>query len=198
MKQAICIAALVCCTLNLHSQTRGRMFTDTMSPADFQKCGLEKLSQSELDALNAWMLKVVIAVKTEMSGVGSQAVGRGANEDVTLYDKNGNPVAYISPSEEMNIYLWSGRPVAYLSEKDIYGFNGKHLGWFEDGKIYDHSGRVVGTTAEATVVAIKAEPAKPFKQFAPFKAFQQFAPFQPFLGLTWAETPLVVFLAAGR
>ncbi len=35
----------------------------------------------------------------------------------------------------LTIYLWGGKPVAYLSaESDdgfhVYGFNGKHLGWF--------------------------------------------------------------------
>jgi hypothetical protein len=50
----------------------------------------------------------------------------------TLFDINGNPVAYIDYDDEDIIYLWDGIPVAYLDyESNIYGFNGKYLGWLK-------------------------------------------------------------------
>lgn len=44
-------------------------------------------------------------------------------------------VAYIDADDELTIYLWGGKPVAYLerdtgNEFHVYGFSGKHLGWF--------------------------------------------------------------------
>jgi 4-fold beta-flower domain-containing protein len=57
-----------------------------------------------------------------------------AQDETTLFSSQGKPTAYIA--DDSTIYLWSGKPVAYLypdSVNDglnIYGFNGKHLGWF--------------------------------------------------------------------
>jgi hypothetical protein len=48
------------------------------------------------------------------------------SEEITLYDANGDPTAYIAPDEELTIYLWDGKPVAYLvptgTAFSIYGF----------------------------------------------------------------------------
>jgi hypothetical protein len=118
-------------------------------------------------------------------------------EELTLYDSQGNPVAYVSPDNDNTIYLWSGNPVGYLDGEHVYGFNGKHLGWFEDGIIWDHSGARAGFTAGTLPVLASMEPFKGFKQFLPFKGFKQFAPFKPFKKLTASQTPLAVHLAAG-
>jgi len=63
-------------------------------------------------------------------------------DEISLYDSSGNATAYIA--EDMTIYLWSGKPVAYLYKGttglDVYGFNGKHLGWFEKGYIRTNEG----------------------------------------------------------
>ena len=64
---------------------------------------------------------------------------------ITLFDSKGEAIAYIDTSDELTIYLWDGDPVAYLYDYDhIYGFNGKHLGWFIDGIVWDNKGNVVG------------------------------------------------------
>ena len=77
------------------------------------------------------------------SGPGSISNELDLNE-ITLFDANGAPVAYIAPDEEWAIYLWNGKPVAYLEHDgdafSIYGFNGKHLGWFDEGVVRDHQG----------------------------------------------------------
>jgi len=49
---------------------------------------------------------------------------------MTIFDPDGNPCAYITMGD-MTIYLLEGNPVAYLDGSNVYGFNGKHLGWFE-------------------------------------------------------------------
>ncbi len=69
--------------------------------------------------------------------------------DIVLYDRRGIPTAYLSPADENTVYLWTGEPVAYLYEDHLYGFNGRHLGWFQDGIIWDYEGVAIGYTREA-------------------------------------------------
>lgn len=89
-----------------------------------------------------------------------------AKEEVSLFDGTGRAHAYIAVDDELTIYLWSGRPVAYL-EKDreggyhVYGFNGKHLGWFVRGVIRDHEGSASCATKEA-IRSTEFEPSKAF------------------------------------
>ena len=121
------------------------------------------------------------------------------DDEISLFDSKGNATAYIA--EELTVYLWSGKPVAYLENNssegfDIYGFNGKHLGWLVGDHVYEHSGKVVGATRDGCVGA-GIEPFKSFKQFKPFKAFKEFSPFQPFLSLQWSSNALKIFLLSG-
>jgi hypothetical protein len=64
--------------------------------------------------------------------------------EITLFDREGTPIAYIDTGEDLTIFLWNGSPVAYLENSSIYGFNGRHLGWFKEGIIRDHQGNGVG------------------------------------------------------
>lgn len=117
--------------------------------------------------------------------------------EITLFNSQGNPTAYIANDEALTIYLWSGEPVAYLDNEDIYGFNGKHLGWFEQGIIWDHDGNKVGYINKTLPVFAKFEPLKSFKEFKPFKSFQEFSPFKPFKSLNISTIELSTFLGAG-
>jgi len=118
-------------------------------------------------------------------------------EELTLFCSQGIPTAYLAPDEENTIYLWSGQPVAYLDGTDIYGFNGKHLGWFEHGIIWTHKGEQVGYVTETLTVYPRFEPFKAFKQHKPFKAFKAFAPYKPFLSSNISKVELSVFLNNG-
>ncbi|MBW1862849.1 MAG: hypothetical protein JRJ02_10810 [Deltaproteobacteria bacterium] len=56
----------------------------------------------------------------------------------TLFNKNGEVVAYLMDDYHDSIYMWSGFPVAYLyNEEHVYGINGRHLGWFINEVIYN-------------------------------------------------------------
>jgi hypothetical protein len=118
-------------------------------------------------------------------------------EEITLFDCDGTAIAYVAPDDEHTIYLWSGKPVAYLDGEHIYGFNGKHLGWFEEGVMWDHTGAQAGFIIKTLPVFAKFEPFKAFKQFKPFKAFKEFAPFKPFKSAVISKTPLSAFLGRG-
>jgi hypothetical protein len=135
-----------------------------------------------------------------------QAQQLGANtsnldsDEISLYNSSLQATAYIA--EDLTLYLWSGKPVAYLDNDSVggfhvYGFNGKHLGWFVGGIIRDHQGNVVGAVAEAFSVPPVFAPFKSFKEFKPFKSFKEFAPFRPFFMNNWSDTDLKLFLLQG-
>lgn len=90
---------------------------------------------------------------------------------MTFYDSHGKPVAYLYDDGE-HIYLFNGRPVAYLYDNAVYGFNGHHLGWFEDGWVRDLQGKCVFFTEDAT----GSGPAKPAKYAKPAKGARHARP----------------------
>lgn len=122
-----------------------------------------------------------------------------SDDEISLFDGARKPVAYIA--EELTIYLWSGKPVAYLysdsGKLHVYGFNGKHLGWFVKGVFRDHDGNAVGALRESFRSPVAYEPYKPYKQYKPYQSYREFAPYQPYLGTSWSEMPLVLFLMQG-
>ncbi|MGB9592405.1 MAG: 4-fold beta flower protein [Candidatus Kryptoniota bacterium] len=124
------------------------------------------------------------------------------DDEITLYNFDGRPVAYIAISEDYTIYLWNGKPVAYLYELSkkihVYNFEGKHLGWFEDGIIIDHNGNAVGFINGALNVPTQFEPFKSFKQFKPLKGLRELPPLKPLFSGKWSLTPLQIFLLFGE
>lgn len=120
-------------------------------------------------------------------------------QDTSLLDGNGKPVAYISDKEEKIIYLFNGYPVAYIDDSNnIYGFNGKHLGWFEDGIVWDHSGHRAGFIKETYNGYAGYEPFKNFKQFKPYKSYKQYAPYKPYKLFSNSKFLLENLLQQGR
>jgi 4-fold beta flower protein len=81
--------------------------------------------------------------------------------DTTIYDKNGEPVAYVADDYSGTIYLWEGEPVAYVYEEvHVYGFNGRHLGWFRNDVLYSPDGTRVGFTSSTCPISISKSPLK--------------------------------------
>jgi hypothetical protein len=64
-----------------------------------------------------------------------------------LLDKKKHLAATIDPEDLSTITLTNGQPVAYIQRPHVYGFNGKHLGWFREGLIFNHEGYVVCLTS---------------------------------------------------
>ena len=118
--------------------------------------------------------------------------------EITLFDTNGSPIAYILHDEDNTIYLWEGEPVAYLDGDDIFGFNGKHLGWFEKGIMWDHDGFKVGFIKETLKAYAQYEPYKAYKQYKPYKAYKEYKPYKPYKSVSVSTTPLSAFLLNGQ
>ena len=124
-----------------------------------------------------------------------------ADDEVSLFDGRGRATAYIAVDDELTIYLWSGKPVAYLDRDTsrgfhVYGFIGKHLGWFVSGIVWDHQGKATCATKER-LRSTEFEPFKSFKEFKPFKSFTEFVPFRPTFTREWSDTLCRLWLAQG-
>ena len=126
--------------------------------------------------------------------------GQYGNKEISLFDKEGEAIAYIA--EDMTIYLWDGDPVAYLSNSNntwhVYGFNGNHLGWYIKGIVYDNDGDAVGAQKNATNMITSIEGIKGIKSIKPIKSIKEIAPIKPILSSSWSRVPLVIFLKAGE
>jgi len=107
--------------------------------------------------------------------------------DVALYDSRRQAVAYLGADDSRTVYLWSGEPVAYLVDESIYGFNGRHLGWYENGVILDHDGNVVASPAIAFRKPVQAAPARGLKGVTPSKGPTQSTPVKPTLASSWSD-----------
>jgi len=139
--------------------------------------------------------------RTALLLVALVTVASASDEEVTLFSGKGKAAAYIFV-DDMTIYLWGGKPVAYLHPDKasggfhIYGFNGKHLGWFVRGVVRDHDGDAACAVKER-MKSTEFEPFKAFKEFTPFKAFREFAPFRPAFTTSFGSVTCSLFLAEG-
>lgn len=119
-------------------------------------------------------------------------------QEVGLFNKDGKAIAYIDTADkDMPVYLYNGKPVAYLDKDNIYGFNGKHLGWYDKGLVRTPKGEIIGASKEASNRYTEYEPFKSFKQFKPFKTFPEFPPFKVIGQLSWTDDSFEKFLLAG-
>ncbi len=117
----------------------------------------------------------------------------------TLFDKNGNPVAYIADDYNTTIYLWDGSPVAYIYEGvHVYGINGRHLGWWLDEILYNVDGHRIGFASGTCPVAIGKESPKNKKQRVEEIRPRWKAPPLPKLLFDFASQDLVDFLREGQ
>ncbi len=120
------------------------------------------------------------------------------SDEITLYSSGGQPAAYISHDDDLTIYLWSGKPVAYLHDEDVYTFNGKHLGWFARGLVYNHEGKIVGAIRSRLMSVPQISPLKAIKEIKPIKAIREMSPLRPVFGLLWSDDQtLLSFLLGG-
>jgi hypothetical protein len=126
-------------------------------------------------------------------------------DETTLFNAGGSPEAYISFSQDdPTIYMWSGKPVAYLSSSvgrgfNVYGLNGKHLGWYVNGVVRSHEGSpVCGVYRVVRVVSLpKPGPPKSVKQAAPQRSSKELAPLRPLFRRQWSSMQCGLFLSEG-
>lgn len=123
-------------------------------------------------------------------------------QEIALFDSKGEPRAYIDADDsDCTIYLWNGTPVAYLDSKgsyyNVYGFNGEHLGWYDNGRIVDHDGYIVGFKKGAVSRFTKYEGYKSYKKTKPYKSAKRYAPAKAYTRTTFSSEDLTLFLKRG-
>lgn len=121
------------------------------------------------------------------------------SQEVTLFDKNGEAIAYIDYDEDATIFLWKGTPVAFLENDGgdicVFGFNGEFLGWYENGIIYDRKGYAVGARKGTVNMITKIEPIKSIQEITPIRPI---TPIKPIWSNRWRSTSLFEFLYFGK
>lgn len=124
--------------------------------------------------------------------------------EVSLYDENKKAIAYIDFNDEATIYMFDGEPVAYIeTEDEVYGFNGKHLGWYVNGVLYDMTHHAVGAKqgierGGLNTVITSLEKMKGVKHVKPVKSVKSVGHVRPYFIDTWSEMSLTDFLAGGK
>jgi hypothetical protein len=118
-------------------------------------------------------------------------------QDLDLFDTQGIPVAYVDDENRGTIFLWSGKPVAYLLGASVYGFNGAHLGWLQDGTLYGHSGEVFGLTQSAFASPPAVAMPKGERLPVPLKLMRDVEPLKPTPRGAQGDLPLERLLALG-
>jgi hypothetical protein len=117
--------------------------------------------------------------------------------ETTLYNKNGKPVAYIA-EDGQTIYLWDGRPAAYITQEKVFGWNGRQLGWFSNGTVFDIYGLRSGFIRSKSPIATEIEPRKSRKHLKPAKGKKQTQMVKPILCYGYSNKYLEDLLEAGR
>lgn len=118
-------------------------------------------------------------------------------KEISLFDRDGDAVAYVDTDSDATIYLWGGKPVAYLDGANVYGFNGKHLGWFDEGIVWDHKGDGVGFVKGAVNKLTNLEGLKGLKELKPLKSLKDLPPLKPLTSAKFSRVPLELFLLQG-
>jgi hypothetical protein len=123
-----------------------------------------------------------------------------ATSEAEFFDSKGTAVAYFDYDDaDRTFYLWSeGEPVAHMDEDSLYGFNGKHLGWLQNGVIYEHEGNVVAATVARFKDPVQPPPPKGPKQYKPYKDYKEYRPYKPPFSTTWSEMTARSFFLQGR
>jgi hypothetical protein len=116
----------------------------------------------------------------------------------TLFNSEGEPVAYISDDLKRTIYLWDGHPVAYLYGYHVYGFNGWHLGWFTNDIMYDSDGARIGFTSATCPIPAYKEPPKEKKYPVDKMEPRYKAPPLPELSFNYSTEGFAEFLKGGH
>ena len=119
--------------------------------------------------------------------------------DTTLYDKNGEAIAYVNDDFDQTIYLFDGYPVAYLFEdRHIYGLNGRHLGWLINEILFTDGGQRIGFTAITCPAPLGKKPVKHKKRAKDQPRPRWEKPVLPNMGFDLAVQTLLDFLNEGR
>ena len=109
-----------------------------------------------------------------------------------FYDQERKPYAYTEDNK--TIYTYDGEPIAYIDIEDIYAFTGTHLGFYEEGNIWDHNGDIMLFTKDSIRGPLKPRkslmPLKKLKSKKPLKGTKALKPKKPLKSKKWSTCNL--------
>lgn len=110
-----------------------------------------------------------------------------------FYDQERKPYAYTEDNK--TIYTYDGAPIAYIDIEDIYAFTGTHLGFYEEGNIWDHNGDIMLFTKDSIRGPLKPRkslmPLKKLKSKKPLKGTKALKPKKPLKSNKWSSCNLI-------
>jgi hypothetical protein len=115
--------------------------------------------------------------------------------ELSLYDTNGRATMYIADDGE-TVYDWDGYAKCYIIDEEIYGWRGKHLGWFSDSFIYNLDGYRIGYTKEASPRILYTEWTKSTKKTQWTKSQRRTAHQKPTFRSSESTIPLAEYLSS--
>jgi hypothetical protein len=107
-----------------------------------------------------------------------------------LHDRGGRVYCWFDEESGHFISL-RGDNLAFIDGNSIYDWNGRHVGWWQDGHIRDRTGAVVLLTADAQNMGVTkpvraVHPVKPVRHVAPVKPIKDARPDRPASRLAWS------------
>lgn len=115
--------------------------------------------------------------------------------EISLYDTDGRATMYIADDCE-TFYSWDGYPKCYLVDEAIYGWRGKHLGWFSQGFVYDLDGYRIGYTKDASPRILYTERTKTIKKTQWTKSQRRAAHGRPYFRTADSSLSLAEYLGS--
>ncbi len=108
---------------------------------------------------------------------------------VHFFDFRGNPAAYCD--DGVHIYYFSGTPAGYIEGDSVFDYEGRHLGWYENGWVVGDEGKSVYFT-EAAQGGLprplkRMPPLKNMKFAVRMKKMRMMKPLKPMRSAAWAE-----------
>jgi len=101
-----------------------------------------------------------------------------------FHDNQGNAILYYNSTANI-LYDYSGNCKFFyksdnLGDINIYNFSGKHLGWYINGTLRDHQGRIMASETNKLInVTYRMPPVKHLQKITPLKALEELGPIRP-------------------
>ena len=107
-----------------------------------------------------------------------------------LYDQSGSVYAWL----QMNGHICGldGENLAFIDGDSVYEWDGKHIGWWQDGHIRDASGAVALFRADATNMGVfmpmrQVPPLHPLRPLSPHRPVKTSKPLRPKYLAEWSD-----------
>lgn len=109
---------------------------------------------------------------------------------LTFYGRRGQPIGYMNAGDN-HIFGFNGSALGYvMSTGQVYKFDGRFLGWFDQGWLYDEANAPALFSESASGGPIRPlrqlRPIRSIRQLKPMKSNRQLPPSRPIKQVRWS------------